>query len=90
MILLQFTARMDYEPIIEIITFSSEQLMATVTVPIKDDMNVEFDESFFLYLVSGEGVHLSPFSRAEVTIQNDDGKKTFSTYIIQFDVLYNL
>ena len=72
---------MDYEPIIEIITFSSEQLMATVTVPIKDDMNVEFDESFFLYLVSGEGVHLSPFSRAEVTIQNDDGKKTFSIQI---------
>ena len=78
---------MDYEPIIEIITFSSEQLMATVTVPIKDDMNVEFDESFFLYLVSGEGVHLSPFSRAEVTIQNDDGKKTFSAYSIQIGVL---
>ena len=74
MILLHLTARMDYEPIIEIITFSSEQLMATVTVPIKDDANVEFDESFFLYLVSGEGVYLSPFSRAEVIIQNDDGE----------------
>ena len=73
---------MDYEPIIEIITFGSEQLMATVTVPIKDDTNFEFDESFFLYLVSGEGVHLSPFRRAEVTIQNDDGKKNNHVHTI--------
>ena len=52
---------MDYDPIIEIVTFLPEEITKSVSISIKDDSNVEFDESFFLYLVSGEGVHLSPF-----------------------------
>ena len=67
-------ARRDYEPIIQIVTFLPDELIQTVDIQIKDDKNVEYDESFFLYLVSGEGVHLSPFSRAEVVIRNDDGE----------------
>ena len=68
---------MDYDPIIEIVTFLPEEITKSVSISIKDDTNVEFDESFFLYLVSGEGVHLSPFSRAEVVIRNDDGKNCY-------------
>ena len=45
-----------------------------VEIFITDDKNIEYDESFFLYLTSGEGVHLSPFSTAEVVIKNDDGE----------------
>ncbi|CAI8023305.1 Sushi domain-containing protein 2, partial [Geodia barretti] len=71
-------ARSDYMPIIEILTFLPEELTKRVDVVINDDTNVEFDESFFLYLVSGEGVHLSPFQRAKVVIRNDDGKITLT------------
>ena len=55
-------------------TFLSEEVMKTVDIRIIDDTNVEYDETFILYLTSGEGVHLSPFSRAEIVIKNDDGK----------------
>ena len=67
-------ARSDYIPIIKILTFLPEELTKSVDVVINDDTSVEFDESFFLYLVSGEGVHLSPFRRAKVVIRNDDGE----------------
>ena len=66
--------RSDYTPIIEILTFLPHELTKRVHIVINDDTNVEFDERFFLYLVSGEGVHLSPFQRAKVVIRNDDGK----------------
>ena len=66
---------MDYVPVVEIVTFLPEEVTKTVKVQILDDTNVEFNENFFLYLTSGEGVHLSPFSRAEVIIVNDDGEK---------------
>ena len=70
-----YTAERDYISIIEIITFESEELTKTVDIHIIDDTNVEFDENFFLQLTSGEGVHISPFGRAEVIITNDDGKQ---------------
>ena len=63
----------DYIPVIEIVTFLSEEGTKTVDIFIIDDKNIEFDENFFLYLTSGKGVHLSPFSTAEVIIRNDDG-----------------
>ena len=65
----------DYIPIIEIVTFLSEEMTKTVDIHIIDDINVEYDETFILYLTSGEGVHLSPFSRAKIVIKNDDGKE---------------
>ena len=49
-------------------TFLSEEVMKRVDIRIIDDTNVEYDETFILYLTSGEGVHLSPFSRAEIVI----------------------
>ena len=64
----------DYIPVIEIVTFLSEEVTKTVDIFIIDDKNIEFDENFFVYLTSGEGVHLSPFSTAEVIIGNDDGE----------------
>ena len=70
-----YTAERDYISIIEIITFESEELTKTVDIHIIDDTSVEFDENFFLQLTSGEGVHISPFGRAEVIITNDDGKQ---------------
>ena len=54
--------------------FLPEEVEKSVNILIFDDENTEFDEIFFLYLTSGEGVHLSPFSTAEVVIKNDDGK----------------
>ena len=79
---------MDYDPIIEIVTFLPEEITKSVYISIKDDTNVEFDESFFLYLVSGEGVHLSPFSRAEVVIRNDDGKNCYVMVNVRAARLY--
>ena len=67
-------AAKDYVPIIDIVSFLSEEVVKTVDIFINDDKNIEFDENFFLYLTSGEGVHLSPFSTAEVIIRNDDGE----------------
>ena len=54
--------------------FLPEEVEKSVNIFIFDDENTEYDEIFFLYLTSGEGVHLSPFSTAEVVIKNDDGK----------------
>ena len=45
-----------------------------ITTTIIDDKKIERDESFQLNLSAGEGVHLTPFSRAEITIINNDGK----------------
>ena len=45
-----------------------------ITVTMHDDQKIEADEQFELYLIGGIGVHLSPFPRAMITIQNDDGK----------------
>jgi len=45
-------------------------------VQVINDKNIEYDETLLLYLTSGEGVHLTPFARAEVVIANDDGKQS--------------
>ena len=39
-----------------------------VEIRILDDMSVEMNETLILYLSSGNGVFLSPFAQAEVTI----------------------
>ena len=65
----------------EIVTFLPEEVLKTVDVKILDDTNVEFNENFFLYLTSGQGVQLSPFSRAEVVIVNDDGEEYLTANI---------
>ena len=60
----------------------SEELKKTVDIQIIDDINVEFDENFFLQLTSGEGVHISPFGIAEVIIINDDGKQRIDLHVL--------
>ena len=66
-------------------TFATEETKKRVEILITDDKNIEYDENFFLYLTSGEGVHLSPFSTAEVVIKNDDGEEW--TCILQQSVV---
>ena len=62
--------------------FLSQEVETSVNVFIFDDENIEHDENFFLYLTSGEGVHLSPFSTAEVVIKNDDGKNNYTNILL--------
>ena len=45
-----------------------------MTITILDDESTENNESFVLYLTSGVGVYLSPYSQSTVTIIDDDGK----------------
>ena len=54
--------------------FLPQEVEKSVNIFIVDDKNIEYDETFFLYLRSGKGVYLSPFITAEVVIKNDDGK----------------
>ena len=44
-----------------------------ISVQIRNDKRIEQNETFELYLTAGVGIHLSPFPRAEITIENDDG-----------------
>ena len=44
-----------------------------ITVNIIDDRRTERNETFQLYLTAGQDVQLTPFSRTEITIQDDDG-----------------
>ena len=46
-----------------------------ITVQINDDTKIEDNETFYIYLIPGSGVTLTPIDRTEVTIGNDDGKK---------------
>lgn len=41
---------------------------------IKNDMRIEENETFGLYLIAGAGVSLTPLPRTEITIENDDGR----------------
>lgn len=63
----------DYSPVIQVMEFAPGEIEKVVTVITRDDKNVENSEYFELYLSAGEGVHLSPFSRAKVVISDNDG-----------------
>lgn len=69
-----FSAGQDYEPLTQILEFQPGETQKNITVTIHNDQSIEADEQFELYLTGGIGVHLSPFARASITIQNDDGK----------------
>ena len=51
-----------------------------ISVQIRNDKRIERNETFELYLTAGAGVHLSPFPRTEITIENDDGKYVMHYY----------
>lgn len=68
------SAGQDYDPVTQILEFQPGETQKNITVTIHNDQSIEADEQFELYLAGGIGVHLSPFPRASITIQNDDGK----------------
>ena len=68
------SAGQDYDPLTQILEFQPGETQKNITVTIHNDQSIEEDEQFELYLTGGIGVHLSPFPRASITIQNDDGK----------------
>ena len=72
-----FSAGRDYTTLTEIVEFQPGETEKKLNIDILDDSRVENDETFELYLTGGGGVHLSPFSRAEVTIPENDGNLVF-------------
>ena len=68
----------DYSSISTLVEFLPGETRKKVAVKIYNDKRIERNETFELYLIAGEGVHLSPFPRAQVIIENDDGKITFT------------
>lgn len=69
-----YIVKEDYSSISSIIEFLPGETQHHITVHINNDKRIERDENFQLYLTAGAGVHLTPFPRTEITIQNDDGK----------------
>ena len=69
-----YVAGKDYLTAIKILEFEPGVTEKDVTINIIDDKFIEVDENLFLYLSSGTGAFLSPFTQAEVTIINNDGR----------------
>jgi hypothetical protein len=67
------SAREDYTSISEIMQFLPGQTEKHISVQINNDMRIEDNETFQLYLIAGAGVNLTPLPRTEITIENDDG-----------------
>ena len=67
-------AREDYTSVSEIVQFMPGQTERHVSVQINNDMRIEDNETFDLYLIAGAGVNLTPIPRTEITIENDDGE----------------
>lgn len=64
----------DYTSMSTIVELQPGETQQQISVQINNDERVEGNETFQLYLTAGAGVHLSPFPRTEITIENDDGK----------------
>ena len=64
----------DYSSVSRIMEFLPGETQKQITVQIRNDLRIERNETFQLYLTAGANVHLSPFPRTEVTIENDDGQ----------------
>ena len=56
-----------------VMEFQPGETEKMITVNIIDDRRTERNETFQLYLTAGQDVQLTPFSRTEITIQDDDG-----------------
>ena len=69
-----FAAREDYTSVSEIVEFLPGQTERHIIVQINNDMRIEDNETFELYLIAGAGVNLTPLPRTEITIENDDGE----------------
>ena len=64
----------DYETVLQVLEFEPGVTEKEVNINITDDESIETNETFILYLSSGAGVYLSPFTETKITIINDDGK----------------
>ena len=64
----------DYKSVSLILEFLPGETEKKIKITIINDKKIERDEFFQLYLSAGEGVHLTPFARTEITIINNDGK----------------
>ena len=78
------SAGKDYITLSKIVEFQPGETEKIITIHILDDSRVERAESFELYLTGGDGVHLSSFFRAEITIPENDGN---IKYIADNDIL---
>ncbi len=67
-------AREDYTSLSEIVEFLPGQTERHISIQIHNDMRIEDNETFQLYLIAGAGVNLTPLPRTEITIDNDDGE----------------
>jgi len=65
----------DYTSVSQILEFLPGETEKQISVEINDDTKIEDNETFYIYLIPGSGVTLTPIDRTEVTIGNDDGKK---------------
>ncbi len=64
----------DYKSITRLIEFQPGETLKQISVTINDDDITENNEMLELFLLPGEGVYLSPFPRAVVTIEDDESK----------------
>lgn len=67
------TANEDYVSVAEMVEFQPGETVQSIILQIKDDMRLENAEIFELYLTGGTGVHLSPFMRTKIIIQDNEG-----------------
>ncbi len=74
--------REDYNSISQILEFLPEETEKNITVEINDDIKIEDNETFSIYLIAGAGVTLTPISRTEITILNDDGEISLKNPLI--------
>ena len=71
----------DYTTLTEIVEFQPGETEQNIIIHILDDNKVESNETFELYLTGGAILHLSPFFRTEITIQENDGNLTSILYV---------
>ena len=64
-----------------VLEFEPGETEIIITVDIINDKRTERNETFQLYLTAGQGVQLTPFSKTEITIEDDDGMYMYSTKI---------
>lgn len=69
----------DYSSISRIVEFQPGETMQSISISINNDKIIERNETVELYLTAGGGVHLSPFPRTVITIENDDGRHYWCT-----------
>ena len=68
-----FTDGIDFSEVSEVVTFEPGQSVAIVTIPLSpDDVFPEPDKVFEVFLGPTDGVYITPYAAANVTILNDD------------------